>query len=343
MSKHSNKITNNPPTSNNCFAAIFQTLLCTSNLPIHHSSASDQTVVEKPGKIHPYTHSLSNHNDSNIAIKAQVHVNSPGVIAKLMGLDSLPNDHDKVTNDMLFRSKSLNSLQFLPDFNPTRIAFHRRARTSASFHEQGHKFLATIDENLDDNGMKIEDIEVVGQKSGRVKDSGSKNKYDECYYSSSSRKLKNSKSDYYVKEKSKKKLLVNKKNVSNRKVIGSTTLTSKKGVDHEQDMCIEVVQSDDLLLSRSPISVLDHHKEFSPNSKGKGRQIASKSRTKSSPKLKINDGIPQEIVPKTKQNKHKLVKEEVEVADKFLEMLGNICKLTEEQIEIPSGWQIMIY
>ncbi|XAR68807.1 hypothetical protein NMG60_11000178 [Bertholletia excelsa] len=55
-----------------------------------------------------------------------------------MGLDSLP-DHNWVprernTLESIFRSRSVNSVDFFPEFNPT-SGLHRRVRTSVSFRE----------------------------------------------------------------------------------------------------------------------------------------------------------------------------------------------------------------
>ncbi|XP_021855557.1 uncharacterized protein [Spinacia oleracea] len=199
---------------------------------------------------------------------------------------------------------------------------------------------------------------------GRViKDSRSnKKRYEERYTSSTScssgsmRLRNNNNNDDGLREKcgvQKRKLLVStKKGKLSGKVVDSSIIDSrKKMVDQKQHMiCIEV-QSDDQLFSRSPVSVLDGHltKEISPFSKGEGRNLSSKSRRKSSPKIKINDNLPQDIAPKSTKNyqdycnkianKQELVKAEVEAAENFMEMLENICKLAgEEHIKKDTKW-----
>ncbi|KAJ8445905.1 hypothetical protein Cgig2_009834 [Carnegiea gigantea] len=87
-----------------------------------------------------------------------------------MGLDSFPNPHSQ-NFESLSRSKSLNSLRFLPDFDPARISLHRRGRGSASFPEceTGHKCFAKIDENSEINRRKTKECEVC---SGDLKQVG---------------------------------------------------------------------------------------------------------------------------------------------------------------------------
>lgn len=354
--------------TSNCFTNIFQRLICTRNLPTH-PSPPDQ-IVENPEIIQSFSRPCPLTNVNGPVVSARAHANSPGIVARLMGLDSLPNYENVTTLDSLFRSKSLNSLHFMPDFDPTRAAFHRRARTSASFHEQGQSrnFYVTKDDNLKSDMKQIKkggrEKKAVSkaknnetrQGDGRIKVSGSKKRYEERY----SRRIRRSKdsvggngvSSHDLKEKCglhKKKSLNNKERLIG-KVVGST-VSSKRKVDHKEDMCIEV-QSDDILLSRSPVSVLDHHtKDISPFSKVDGRQITSDSRRKSTPKLKICDNLAQELVPKSKESyqqycnkiasEQELVKAEVEAADYLVEMLGNICKLAEEEHKKDFKWVTM--
>ncbi|XP_021744822.1 uncharacterized protein LOC110710789 [Chenopodium quinoa] len=273
-----------------------------------------------------------------------------------MGLDSLPNykkdeENNKITTlDSFFRSKSMNSLHFLPDFDPTRVAFHRRARTtSASFHEQGRVNYSFVVVNDDDRVDKDTKGEMeAGSKSNneicmckknkhdndgrRVKERKSKKRYEERYYKTNSREFRNNvgENSDLLREK-----LVKKKGKLNGKVV-----TSKKKVYHKEIMCFE----DDQLPSRSPVSVLDdYYKEFEFVTlyKGEGRQTKSNSRRKTSPNIKINDNLQQEIMPKSKENqqdycnkiatKQEPVKEEVNAADYLVEMLGKICKMAEEE------------
>ncbi|KMT12339.1 hypothetical protein BVRB_5g102780 [Beta vulgaris subsp. vulgaris] len=307
-----------------CFSSILQRFISTGNLPTHPSP---------PDKSDSFSRAVLNDGNDNVVVVN----NSPGIVAKLMGLDSLPKYEKTTTLDSLFRSKSLNSLQFLPDFDPTRAAFHRGARISASFHEQGQhcSFLGTIEEDLE----KENEVVFNGK---------SKKRYEECVTNNNTsrkntRRLKNN-DDLREKCRLQKRKSINDKKKVNGKV--GVKIYSKKNVDHNQDMCVEV-QSDDL--QRSPVSVLDHYnKEVSPFSKGKGKQkIPSNSRRKSSSKIKLHDNLAQDIQLKTKENyenccnkigsKHKLVKTEVKAADDFVEMLSYICKLAEKEVK-DSKW-----
>ncbi|CAO2820116.1 unnamed protein product [Amaranthus hypochondriacus] len=316
MTKHN---ADNPPTSS-CFTAFFKRFICTTNpIPTHPIPTTHHILPQKPIKIDPFTHHSSTISDTNN--------NNPGIIARLMGLDSLPNNQKNTTLDSLFRSKSLNSIHFIPDFDPTRNTFHRRARTSASFHEQGHNFLVKIDENLEvsDDHMMLEETMVCdheNNKSNREKNScrrkdngyrnGSKKKYEECYtsnYGKCSRRSNYRRSRYSnISNSEEKNAIKKRKLVKKGKFIG----TRKE------------VQSDNLLQSSSPVSVLDLQKEFIPFSKGKEKDITKNSaKRRSSPKMKSYENLPQLITPKTQQN--------YEVTNYFVEMLGQVCKLSEEK------------
>ena len=262
MTKHN---ADNPPTSC-CFTTFYKRFICTTNLiPTHPSPSTHHIPLQKPIKIDPFTHPLT-HDPSTISINNN---NNPGIIARLMGLDSLPNNQKNTTLNSLFRSKSLNSIHFIPNFDPTRNTFHRRARTSASFNEQGHNFLVKIDENLEvsDDHMMLEETMMCDhecKKSKREKNTcrrkdngyrnGSKKKYEECYTSNYG---KCSRSNY-------RRSRFSNINLEEKNVIQKIKLVKKgKFIGSRKE-----VQSDNLLLSSTPVSVLHLQKEFIPFSKG---------------------------------------------------------------------------
>ncbi|KAH9618160.1 hypothetical protein KSS87_001463 [Heliosperma pusillum] len=314
----------NPP-SFGCFSNIFEKFICKGNLPTHPC-----LPVEIPeNNIQSKSDVTNNENDTDVVVRSQVQTQaSPGIVARLMGLETMPDCENTrkstLSLETLFRSKSLNSLHFLPDFDPTRAAFHRRARTSsASFREQGHTFLVKIDEVSEIDAVKMTEFKsgsrdvfkpkkpekrenVVNLKGNECrksrKNSVSKNRPNnqERYQRGNnciSSKLKASSGNVVSSERNsrgKSGIQSNNKSVNkdqNMKVVSN--VSRKKKVDHKKVIDVEV-QSD--VSTRSPVSVLDHHLEFDSPSKDDANVIltTSPSRRKSPRKIKLlNDPTPQ--------------------------------------------------
>ena len=81
----------------------------------------------------------------------------PGIVARLMGLDSLP-ESNWVPNSIT-RSMSLNFMDYFPEIDGANGGHHRRVRTSVSFREvpasldrQNHDCLVLFLENVDEAG-----------------------------------------------------------------------------------------------------------------------------------------------------------------------------------------------
>ncbi|GMP85877.1 hypothetical protein CsSME_00038874 [Camellia sinensis var. sinensis] len=106
-----------------CFSGILRRILCTGSLPTHPSD-----LITNPTTTIPTTTFENPKND----FKTQV--NTPGVVARLMGLDSLPNLNLVPKDSSILRSRSVNYVDYFPDFDPT-LSHHRRVRTSISFRE----------------------------------------------------------------------------------------------------------------------------------------------------------------------------------------------------------------
>ncbi|XP_073034087.1 uncharacterized protein [Primulina eburnea] len=125
-----------------CFSGILRGLLCTGSLPTHPSdqfnikSCTAQIDCRNPEKCSGSE--AYNHVDKQAAASSK-----PGVVARLMGLDSLPasplsSRQNSKTLGSYFRSRSVNSIDFLSQFDPVHQGCHRRhrrVRTSVSFQE----------------------------------------------------------------------------------------------------------------------------------------------------------------------------------------------------------------
>jgi len=111
-----------------CFPALLRVLLCAGNAtspPVHPSDHF--TESEQSENAHYSTKETMLVNDGS----------TPGVVARLMGLDSLPNPKWGVkggTPDSVPRSRSVNFVDYLLEFDASH-AIHRRVKTSASFRE----------------------------------------------------------------------------------------------------------------------------------------------------------------------------------------------------------------
>ncbi|CAA0832845.1 ALC-interacting protein 1 [Striga hermonthica] len=114
-----------PSGGTNCLSSVLRRMLCSGSLPTHPSDQYPDTSI--PGN-------LSKHDE---IVMKQGTGSKPGVVAKLMGLDSFPDSpswaHKDRSLGSFLRSRSVNSIDFLPPFDPPRL--HRRVRTSVSFRE----------------------------------------------------------------------------------------------------------------------------------------------------------------------------------------------------------------
>jgi len=110
-----------------CFPGLLRVLLCAGNAtspPVHpsdHFTESDESE-----KAHSTKETLVVNDGS-----------TPGVVARLMGLDSLPNSKwalKGATPDSVPRSRSVNFVDYLLEFDASH-GIHRRVKTSSSFRE----------------------------------------------------------------------------------------------------------------------------------------------------------------------------------------------------------------
>ncbi|PON92224.1 ALC-interacting protein [Trema orientale] len=117
-------------TNSGCFSGILRRMLCSGSVPTH---PSDHIMDLDPTQLNPNPDKepLKKHE-----IQAQP---GPGVVARLMGLDSLPADTNWVpsgrSRDSFSRSRSVNFADYMLKFDMTEPHQHRRVRTSVSFRE----------------------------------------------------------------------------------------------------------------------------------------------------------------------------------------------------------------
>ncbi|XP_039067994.1 uncharacterized protein LOC120214065 isoform X2 [Hibiscus syriacus] len=109
--------------SSGCFSSVLRRILCSGNPQTHPSDCivglntiDEVAEVQVPG------------SDSG-----------PGIVARLMGLDSLPENNNwlhkgKFPQGPVTRSRSVNFMDYMLEFDLTQ-AKHRRVKTSSSFRE----------------------------------------------------------------------------------------------------------------------------------------------------------------------------------------------------------------
>ena len=148
-----------------CFSNMVRRISCLKSLPTH--PADYVTSESKTSK----SEGIQKENP-----KAEAAIQAPGnlgVVARLMGLDSLPETNcvpRKGPQDSVLRSKSVNFADYMLKFDLTQ-AQHRRVRTSVSFrevptlsHQKSHDFLVVCLNEVDES-------ETKGSMSSKVRKS----------------------------------------------------------------------------------------------------------------------------------------------------------------------------
>ncbi|KAJ4834254.1 hypothetical protein Tsubulata_019616 [Turnera subulata] len=150
-------MTNSHSSANSgCFSGVLRLILCKGSLQTH---PSDQ-ITELTTTTTEFDQEKKDHHDLKVVNEAKVQAvqATPGVVARLMGLESLPDTTNWVPNgrnpDAVTRSRSVNFIDYLLELDLAQ-AQHRRVRTSVSFREvpavldkQNHDFLVVY---LDDD------------------------------------------------------------------------------------------------------------------------------------------------------------------------------------------------
>lgn len=109
-----------------CFKGLLRRLLCRGSLQTH---PSDQIIPE------PKEPDEFNEQKPEAKIEAS---GAPGLVARLMGLDSLPEAKWAPKGrapESVTRSRSVNFMEYLLELNVAQAHQHRRVRTSVSFRE----------------------------------------------------------------------------------------------------------------------------------------------------------------------------------------------------------------
>ena len=197
-----------------CLAGILRRILCSGNLPTHPSDQikeADSVVCDK---------------DQELKAKENIETftTTPGLVARLMGLESMPETNllDDSNPNSISRSRSMNSVDHLVGFDQMQ-GQHRRVKSTLSFREMP-TFLELENENFlilsFENGGESKELRSKGRKSelgfGEYKQrrSGrSKNRENRTErVSEKNKKKNNNKGDHEAN----KKALINDLNVNEK-------------------------------------------------------------------------------------------------------------------------------
>ncbi|KMT05038.1 hypothetical protein BVRB_7g171980 [Beta vulgaris subsp. vulgaris] len=126
-----------------CFSGVLSRILCSKSLPTHPSDP------------------IENFNQKKLSSKIEIDgSNTPNVVARLMGLDSMPEISMKYSQKMpnsVSRSKSMDSEDFREETEEIK-GQHRRVKTSVSFRETPDFF------ELEDGDFFVLSFENGGKK-----------------------------------------------------------------------------------------------------------------------------------------------------------------------------------
>lgn len=156
-------------------------MLCSGNVPTHPSSP------EKIPNYYSNTTKLLKNTPEKLFTGEIEPKAGPNLVARLMGLDSLPPSYDFPQKNPFFRSRSVNFAEYLLNFDLMKhdnspSLRHRRVRTSVSFREvpssplkpQSEEFVVTYLDSVDESKPEKE---KNNNKSMKNKNTSAENHY----------------------------------------------------------------------------------------------------------------------------------------------------------------------
>ncbi|XP_016437561.1 uncharacterized protein LOC107763589 [Nicotiana tabacum] len=318
-------------TSAKCFSGIFQRLLCGGSLPTH---PSDQFTKPNKTEFDFSSQKLPFKADENITSN-KVTANSPGIVARLMGLDSLPEKNNTFVGSFP-RSRSVNSLDYLMQFNLTENFHHRRVRTSLSFREipnfdqefKSEFLVFCFNDEKEKQGFNIRKSNKVGNQEMKQKNAADSSRKN--VQKKGKKKVDVAKTSLNMSTVGQKKEVCGKQNrIANkvkkqvkfedypRKISVESQVKEKK----KKSKCVVSTKMQPLFKSADSIPI--HHPQQVATPAGNERKMqlnSRKSRTRvTNPELAIT----------SKVEKQKEINKET---DYYLKVLGEICRLTEEEL-----------
>ncbi|KAI4353367.1 hypothetical protein L6164_002325 [Bauhinia variegata] len=341
-----------------CFSGFIRVILCAGS--------------EKSPPVHPSYHIAEAketeflHCDKEAREAEAV---NPGVVARLMGLDSLPNSNwvSKGANpDSVPRSKSVNFMDYLLDFDLNQANNHRRVKTSASFREvptlfeqKKHDFVVLYWDNVNKEhefGSAPRNSEMGFGESKQKKKLGSGSKSTEVmrekgYVKKEKNQGKNKKISKLKNEprrvpSSKHDSKIGNPNGAKARDLGSVSPRSKSSssnsplLNREKELTNRArnqespkkIETEFCPENLSPVSVLDANdspiiNDITFSDYEIRSPLGSKSKWKSSKEATFSsNGIDES------GSKNKAYYKSFEEAEYYTELMLKLCRLTEEDI-----------
>ncbi|KAF5737245.1 hypothetical protein HS088_TW13G00124 [Tripterygium wilfordii] len=350
-------MSNTQNTDSGCFSAIMRRILCAGSLQTH---PSDPIVESNPCKF-DHANKDSKRDARILAPEPKRVVDTPalapGVVARLMGLDSLPDSKwvpRERLPDSVTRSRSVNFMDYLLELDLGQSR-HRRVRTSVSFREVPTSFQG-VQQNQDFLVLylgTVEETEEVGlRKEG---------KRDE-----EKRKNKENMRERVMMKKKKKENQVNNAKISALKNEPRRSFSNKHFPKHEKEINCRKLSGKRISKERSPVKsvyqkekYMDSKKMLKKKKKKKENQAVECSSSASVVdhnflssideylllEMKPIDSIPKKKRPPTAANYDSpsphptqvLNTDHQQEAEYYGELMSELCRLIKEDLE-ESNW-----
>ncbi|KAK2656576.1 hypothetical protein Ddye_009628 [Dipteronia dyeriana] len=349
-----------------CFSSILRRILCQGSLQTHPSDQIPE-IIDRAEYVEPKK------KEPVIQAKIQT-LGSPGVVAKLMGLDSLPEPNWVPTGkspDSVTRSRSVNFMDYLLKFDLSQAAHqHRRVRTSVSFREVP---TSKLHQQNNDN-LFVMYLDGVNEKKNHMGSKGKKSGVEIGDLKQKKNKIKNTTERLVVKKEIspekrskrvskfideprrvsvKKHSKINRESGANSKkrspvkpiihqtqVLCRRTKATEKIKELEAADCSSENSSPVSVLDVSDFSIYDDDTTFSEKD---SRYIDLNSKWKSSTNVMDSDYPSTCILSNNDNIEPSLMKKkdyksmDSENTDYYLELVTKLCRFTEEAI-MQSNW-----
>ncbi|OWM81742.1 uncharacterized protein LOC116187765 [Punica granatum] len=255
-----------------CFSSIVRHLLCRNSIPTYPSTELDHAPVQKEER-----DKRGSHGEEVVASSSD----RPGIVARLMGLETLPADFAwapkfKKSPNSVPRSRSVNFMDYLLEIDLSHVPdpSHRRVRTSVSFRENVRQLPHCQSHDEDLLVLYLDDSENESKKEARAK-SKSKSKRQESGLSNPKhmdkrrtrvgKERKVSKLGNEPKRVSKEEAQRGRRNgkqrgklIQEKEVMAESKFTKKRReAKAAKRVTVVPIESDVISEASSPISVLD--------------------------------------------------------------------------------------
>lgn len=300
--------------------------------------------------------------DDHVAAKVQIQASEsgPGIVARLMGLDPLPENSNWVQKGKIpgpvMRSRSVNFMDYMLEFDLTQ-AKHRRVKTSASFrevplpqgppllqqHNKNHEYLFVYLDNVDKNNESAAGFKTRKSEKG----DGSSSKQKEKVACKKQNQEKNKKISK-LKNEPRRVSSRNRSMKAGSCITGAKNVQIKCGANSKTKSPSGLTRKKKSNSDSNPVSVLNNlaaHREngISENSrtlepKTEKKLGLSKSEKYEFPTMDASAGISiSEGLGKQESTKKNFGSTNIEETRSYMELLCKPCKLAEEDVKL-SNW-----